>query len=249
MASVSLKALTVPYQAGETIVGPEEKGHCLFIIQSGKVRLSRPSGSGPAREIAVLGKGDLFGEGAILDGRPYGIKAEATTDCEIVEISPQTFQRLLSSHPEIAVRVMRKLATRLEAVETALAAAAGEAPRAAKTALRQEAPPTGKLCWLEVEGSGERFPLNGPEVMIGRYDPVTDHRPEVDLTEIDTRRSVSRRHARVTRSSKGWLLSEEKGVLNGTLLNGKKIPPGKPVRIKDGDVIALGVVRLTFHEE
>nr|MCU0253718.1 cyclic nucleotide-binding domain-containing protein [Acidobacteriota bacterium] len=126
MATDPLKALAVNYQAGERIVAAAEPGACMFLVQSGSVRLSRPSGGGGASiEIAQLEKGDFFGERALLEGGPYGVNAEAVEACEVIEIGPSTFHRLLRAHPEISVRLLRKLASRVERLERQLSSAAG----------------------------------------------------------------------------------------------------------------------------
>jgi len=82
---------------------------------------------------------------------------------------------------------------------------------------------------------------------VGRFDPVTGTRPEVDLTLLDLKRSVSRRHALVSSDSEGYLVSEEVGALNGTSVNDRPLRPGEPVRLHDGDRLGFGGVVLLFH--
>ena len=89
--------------------------------------------------------------------------------------------------------------------------------------------------------------LVSDEAAIGRFDPVTGMRPEVDVSAIDINRSVSRHHARVQRGPNGYTLTEEVGSLNGTFVNGTRLVTGESTPIQDGDEIGLGVVRLRFH--
>jgi hypothetical protein len=91
------------------------------------------------------------------------------------------------------------------------------------------------------------FTLSGEESLIGRYDPVTETQPAVDLTPIDIKRSVSRRHARITTSNGGYFVTEEIGALNGTFVNGAPTGVGRPVPLNDGDCVTLGTVRLFFR--
>jgi hypothetical protein len=91
------------------------------------------------------------------------------------------------------------------------------------------------------------FPLVENESAIGRFDPVTGMRPEVDVSAIDINRSVSRHHARIVRSAEGYTLTEEVGALNGTFIDGTRLVTGEPTPIQDGNEIGLGVVRLQFH--
>jgi CRP-like cAMP-binding protein len=241
-----IKALSAPYREGERIVNAGEVGVCLFLVQSGSVRLSRRAAAGLAPlEIAVLRKGDIFGEGALLDGRPYGVDAEAISDCEVLELSAATFEKLLRAHPEIGVRLLRQLAGRLGALEERLTAAAPEGKAPASGALPAGG---GKTAQLIMDDGAVVFTLAGPDMLIGRYDPVTEIRPEIDLSPVDVKRSVSRRHAHLTEKSGAWWLSEESGVLNGTFVNGIKLTAGRPTPLADGDVVSLGMVRLVFRE-
>jgi len=98
-----------------------------------------------------------------------------------------------------------------------------------------------------VEGGGPVFPLVGEEVLVGRYDPVTEIQPEIDLTDIDTKRSVSRRHARLSLRDGSWYVAEEVGALNGTFVNGTRLLPGRGAPLSAGDVVAAGMVRLIFR--
>ncbi len=101
---------------------------------------------------------------------------------------------------------------------------------------------------LTVDGSGEEFYLNREgETTIGRIDPVTGIRPDVDLTNLDNQRSVSRRHAKVVYQGGEFRIVEEIGTMNGTFVSGRRIQTGQPVPIKDGDKVRAGLVDMTFH--
>ena len=91
------------------------------------------------------------------------------------------------------------------------------------------------------------LPMVSDEAAIGRFDPVTGMRPEVDVSAIDINRSVSRHHARVQRGPAGYTVTEEVGALNGTFVNNTRLVTGEPTLIQNGDEIGLGVVRLHFH--
>lgn len=252
MATDPLKALAVTYQSGERIVAAGEAGACMFLVQSGRVRLSRGAApSARAVEIATLEKGDFFGERALLEGGTYGIDADALEDCEVIEIGPSTFHRLLRAHPEISVRLLRKLASRVERLEHRLSdsdsATVHPPAPAAPTVTRPRPSPRGPQASLIVEGGGPVFPLVGEEVLVGRYDPVTEIQPEIDLTDIDTKRSVSRRHARLSLRDGSWYVAEEVGALNGTFVNGTRLLPGRGAPLSAGDVVAAGMVRLIFR--
>ncbi|MGH9867715.1 MAG: cyclic nucleotide-binding domain-containing protein [Candidatus Polarisedimenticolia bacterium] len=98
------------------------------------------------------------------------------------------------------------------------------------------------------EAGEELFQLVTTRVAIGRFDPVTGLKPEVDLSELDLNRSVSRHHARLTLDAGVYAVTEEVGALNGTFINGKKLVSGKPEPLNDGDVLNLGMVKLVFRQ-
>ncbi len=85
------------------------------------------------------------------------------------------------------------------------------------------------------------------DTLVGRYDPVTEMRPDVDLTQLDLKRSVSRRHAMLTDTGDGFTITEEVGALNGTSVNGSKLVTGKPHPLQEGDVLSFGMVKLIFR--
>jgi predicted component of type VI protein secretion system len=106
--------------------------------------------------------------------------------------------------------------------------------------------PEGAFALLVLEGGARHFPITTDTSLIGRYDPVTGTRPEVDLTQVDINRSVSRRHARIVIQDGSFLLSEEVGALNGTFVNGQRLATGTPSPIVSGDKLGMGMVTLVF---
>jgi hypothetical protein len=279
MTQDPFKKLIVHRRAGDTIYNEGDLGSEMYVVQSGEVRLFRVR-DGAQHDLAVMEKGDFFGELAVLEGLPRTSSASAVCDVDLIEINSATFDRMIRANIEIAVRMLRKLSNRLqeanrqlEAYTQATGAAAGADAAAAPgvdmdragdaPAPPTEAPPTpapahpvsdvadivvpdGALGVLVMEGGGKSFALTSGAAVIGRYDPVTGSRPEIDLTHVDINRSVSRRHARLVLQDGSFMLSEEVGALNGTMVNGRKLVPGQPQVLTSGDRIALGMVALVF---
>ena len=90
------------------------------------------------------------------------------------------------------------------------------------------------------------FPVYSNDALIGRFDSVTGMRPEVDLTTEDQSRNISRRHARLVIRDGKYFVAEEIGTMNGTFLNGKKLPNGVLTPISDGDEFTLCRLVLNF---
>ncbi|HYO49818.1 MAG TPA: FHA domain-containing protein [Chloroflexia bacterium] len=88
---------------------------------------------------------------------------------------------------------------------------------------------------------------NRPELIVGRSDPQSNSYPDVDLGPyggLDL--GVSRRHFRLTRTG-DQLYLEDLGSVNGSLVNGQRIPPYTLQPLRSDDRISLGKMELTFE--
>lgn len=252
MAVSAFQNFMVRYGAGERIFSEGDLGTTMYVVQTGKVQLFRLVDD-QRRVHGVMEKGDFFGEMSILEGLPRTVSAEATEESELIEINSMTFDKMIKGNIEIAIRMLRKLSIRLREAERRIetlqpGAAAAAAPRMAGATPAKAARAAESGAHFSVEGESTLFSLTGADTLIGRFDPVTELMPDVDLTQVDLKRSVSRRHARVTRSAEGYALVEEVGALNGTFVNGQKLVAGRPHPIQDGDRVSCGMVKLVFHE-
>ena len=89
--------------------------------------------------------------------------------------------------------------------------------------------------------------LSGAESQIGRWDADGGISPDVDLDSDDPEAKVSRRHARIILNN-GQYLVEDLGSTNGTFINrGRRIPPGQPQPLCEGDEVIVGKTFLRFH--
>lgn len=82
---------------------------------------------------------------------------------------------------------------------------------------------------------------------MGRSDPQSNSYPDVDLGPyggLDL--GVSRRHFRLTRSNDQFY-AEDLNAMNGTVVNGQRIPPNTLQPLRSGDQIVLGKMELRFE--
>jgi serine/threonine-protein kinase len=97
------------------------------------------------------------------------------------------------------------------------------------------------------DGPGTEFKLVNNESTIGRWDADNGVFPDVDLDAYDSDAKVSRRHAKLYRSNGSYFI-EDLGSTNGTYVNrGRRLLPGTPQQITDGDEVIVGKTFLRFH--
>ena len=240
------------FEPGQVLFQEGDEGEDMYIIQSGRVAIKKRVKDGSEAVLAILEKGDFFGEMALLERLPRSATAELAEDGDLIKIDNEVFGDMIKANPEIAIRMLRKYSIRLretnKQIETILAQQGGAVPEAqevqpARTAstLQAEA-----MCYFIANQSGNIFPVFKSDALIGRFDSVTGSRPEVDLTNEDQSRNISRRHARLVYKDSRFFVAEEIGTMNGTFLNGNKLANGVLTPIEDGDELMLCRLGLTF---
>ncbi|MDA8099814.1 MAG: cyclic nucleotide-binding domain-containing protein [Nitrospiraceae bacterium] len=100
------------FSAGTVLFREGDRGEEMFIIQSGKVKISKKI-RGVEKTLATLEKGEFFGEMAILNDKPRSATAEVVEEGDMLVIDRKTFETLLRSNVEIAIRFIKRLADRL----------------------------------------------------------------------------------------------------------------------------------------
>ena len=244
---------TVTFEKGELIYRQNEAGNCMFVIKDGVVGLYKTS-RGATEQMGELGKGDFFGELSILESCNRTETAKANATCHVVVIHRSTFVKMLKSNMEIAIRMLQKLSNKMreseEKIDNLLSRVASSSSQAHLTTqpkfkVSAEKKVIGKLVSV---ATNRVFILNSDRNLIGRYDPVTGIKPEVDLTYEDDTRSVSRRHAIVFRKNNQFFIQEEIGVLNGTFVNGARASSNsEQMPIVDQDMVNIGMLAFKFH--
>ncbi len=232
------------FQPQEMIFRQGDVGEFMYLVKDGEVEILQDLGGGE-QQIAVLERGDFFGEMAVLESEPRSHSVRALTRTKLVEIDRSGFQHMLERNAEISVRMIRKLSQRLAHTEDMLLRA-----YAGRAILEEESPEPAAAApgraRLMLLSDHHEIPLpDKPEVSVGRLDPVNGIHPDIDLTAIDVQLTTSRRHARLIRRGDGFYLQEEQAT-NGTFVNGQRISAERPLEIRSGDEIMFGVVATRF---
>jgi len=109
-----LERFAKDFAAGTVLFEEGQRGDFMYVVQSGEIEIRRMVGD-DERLIAVLPPGEFFGEMAILNARPRSATAVVRTDARLLVIEGRTFEAMLRARPEIALRIIKSLALRLEA--------------------------------------------------------------------------------------------------------------------------------------
>ena len=104
------------FRKGTLLCREGDPGREMFIVQKGKVQVRKKVGPGE-KVLAELGDGEFFGEMALLEGLNRSATVEALADSKILVINPETFETLLKNNPEIALKMLKKMAARLRTLD------------------------------------------------------------------------------------------------------------------------------------
>jgi len=103
----------VSLPGGTTVFRQGDPGGSVYVIRAGRVRVLKES-SGRQRIVTTLGPGDFFGEMAVVTGRPRSATVEVVEDAELLKVPAGKLQEMVAGTGEVAIRLIRHLAERLE---------------------------------------------------------------------------------------------------------------------------------------
>ncbi|GAC1622929.1 MAG: Crp/Fnr family transcriptional regulator [Ktedonobacteraceae bacterium] len=105
------------FRSGEVIFHREDSGQVLYVIKEGKVKICLISPEGQEISLVVFGKGECFGEFAILDGLPRSADAIALEKVECYTLQRSDFHNAIIKNPKIAIQVLEVLSRRLRTTD------------------------------------------------------------------------------------------------------------------------------------
>ncbi len=102
----------VTYEPGQELCRQGDIGDAAYLVISGEAEILVDTPAGPLK-IAEVSKNALVGEIAIINEVPRTATVKAGTRVEALRITKDHFLRLVAEFPQIAIEIMRVLATRL----------------------------------------------------------------------------------------------------------------------------------------
>jgi CRP-like cAMP-binding protein len=95
------------------IVIEEDQGDTLYIIESGRVKITRLNEEGREVILAILGSAEFFGEMALLDGQGRSANVMATEDAVLFTLNRRDFLDVLERFPSISILLLKEMTSRL----------------------------------------------------------------------------------------------------------------------------------------
>jgi len=97
----------------ERVFSEGDEGDLVYIVRSGRVRISKAISLDAHRTLAVVGPGGIFGELAMLYDGPRTASAEAIEPTEVLVLGHDAFERLVSDDPRLGAKLLGRFAATL----------------------------------------------------------------------------------------------------------------------------------------
>jgi CRP/FNR family transcriptional regulator, cyclic AMP receptor protein len=101
---------------GQIIFLEEETGNYMYLVLSGKVKVSKAGTGGKETILAIHRTGDFFGEMSLLDGKTSPATVSAMEDAKIISVSGADFHKHLMHNEKVMLQIIHVLCARLRQV-------------------------------------------------------------------------------------------------------------------------------------
>ncbi len=119
-AEIERYVTTICCTPGKMFYMPEDHGQVLFFLTEGKIQIYRISLTGKKLVTAILGPGSFFGEMSVVGRGIHSTFAESAEVCVIRVMGRQDFVRLLQTKPQVALRFVEAMGSRMNLLEANL---------------------------------------------------------------------------------------------------------------------------------
>jgi CRP-like cAMP-binding protein len=98
----------------------------FYLVSEGKVKIHKTSSTSKDVILSFFGPGEMFGEVAVFENKPYPATAQAITETRLIAINKSDLKLFLLKHPEITMKIVAILSGRLREAQERLRDLAGE---------------------------------------------------------------------------------------------------------------------------
>lgn len=107
-------------KAGGLLFRAGDKGDAMYLIERGKIRICVRAKDGHEVTLTEFGRGDFFGEMALLDGKPRSADARVVENARLAVLSREHFLSFVRSNPNVALEMLTALTNRLRQTDELL---------------------------------------------------------------------------------------------------------------------------------
>ena len=126
LAELAGLAIERSFRPGEFVFWDGDTPEWFYLVADGKVKVLKHSSLGKEFIIAFFGSGEMFGEVAVFENKPYPASAQAVTETKVLGIKREDLLSFLASRPEVSLRIINVLGGRLRDAQSRLRDLAGE---------------------------------------------------------------------------------------------------------------------------
>jgi len=123
LAALSIERSFMP---DEFIFWEEDTPEWFYIVAEGRVKVLKHSSLGKEFIIAFFGPGEMFGEVAVFENKPYPASAQTITETRVIGVKKDNFLSFLGNHPQVSLKIISILGGRLREAQGRLRDLAGE---------------------------------------------------------------------------------------------------------------------------
>jgi CRP/FNR family cyclic AMP-dependent transcriptional regulator len=121
-AATELRALLTveDIPSGQQLFHKGDGGDAMYLIESGRIRISITDQDAQEVTLADLAQGDFFGEMALIDGRKRSADARVVEDTRLAILSRPSFLTFVRANPDVALEMLSALSERLRRTDELL---------------------------------------------------------------------------------------------------------------------------------
>jgi len=113
LSFLAQRAVARIYSAGQSVFGEGQSCSGLYVVESGHVRIFKSAANGREQVLSIDGPGSSIAELPVFDGGTYPASVTAIDEATLLFISKRDFQALCLAHPQVALKVLRVVGSRL----------------------------------------------------------------------------------------------------------------------------------------
>ena len=113
-------------ETGEFVFWEGDEPECFYIVATGRIKVFKHSAQGKEFIINFFDSGDMFGEVAVFEDKPFPASAQAVNDTIVLGIKKDRFISFLSARPPVSLRIIGILGGRLRDAQNRLTGFASE---------------------------------------------------------------------------------------------------------------------------